>query len=58
MGRYKIVKGEPMNREQRRAAERGKDWVDVGAGKETPHTSHVDRLRKYPENEVRDGQDT
>lgn len=46
MSHYKIVKQPPMNRAQRRAAKRGKDYIHAGSGK---REKGIIQLKPYSE---------
>lgn len=49
MGRYKVVRQAPQNRAQRRAAKKGKEYVDQGGSKRKGQT----RLKPYSESGVK-----
>ena len=46
MSHYKIVKQPPMNRAQRRAARRGKEYIHAGSGKREKGST---QLKPYSE---------
>ena len=46
MSHYKIVKQPPMNRAQRRAAKRGKEYIHAGSGKREKGST---QLKPYSE---------
>ena len=52
MGRYKVVRQAPSNRAQRRAAKKGKEYVDQGAGRR----KGVRQLKPYSESGIKDEQ--